>query len=196
MKKIARTPSIPEASMKAEPAKQKAETPPKESAKPKVKAPPKEIAKPKEDVPKPKENSKKKEAAKEEIEDKPPADHTAVAIKQKEVKNLTKFTDTMVNEQLSITTSLDEQIKQLMKPKKIEANIQIKNDTNNTKVVNTTIVQKAVKDKNVSVVQKNATNTTAHLSAAKVAVSTSQKNASKNLSVASVNKNVSSIATA
>lgn len=109
MKKIATTETIPEAAEKKESPKPKVhlDIKPKESSKetPKPKmvdSKPKETAKEtSKESPKPKESPKAQEP-----EDKPPSDIAAVVIKQKEgstikqkeIKNITQFTDNMVNE--------------------------------------------------------------------------------------------------
>ena len=92
----------------------------------------------------------------------------------------------MVSEQLSITTSLDDQIKELLKPKKVDSKV-VKNATiaqKTTDVKNTTATKKVnesiATQKNVTGTTKNVTNTTVNST---VVETVAQKNVSKNSSV-------------
>ena len=88
----------------------------------------------------------------------------------------------MVSEQLSITTSLDDQIKELLKPKKVDKNATVAQKT--TDVKNTTATKKVnesmATQKNVTGTTKNVTNTTVNST---VVETVAQKNVSKNSSV-------------
>lgn len=213
IKKIAGTNSIPEANKVKEAPKETPKVLPKQEVMKEAKkeAPKKEVKK-----------ETKKEAPKKEVkpaatskdisktEDKPPADNISVALKQKEEKiatpvllisqnktnstNKTEEVDKLFEKQLSMTTSLDDQIKQLMQPKKTVPAM-VETAVNKTAVKNSSVSQKnaTVVKKNATVAQKNATvaqkqNTTVNASknsttvVQKVASANISKNASANFS--------------